>query len=80
MNNDEVKIAVTRAVRMTQIVGEAIREFGDQGVTGGSLYAILMGRMSYSEFNAIISVLIRAKLVRKDAHWTLRWIGPKEGE
>ena len=59
---------------MAATVGDAIRELGS--VPSGHLYARLMGHLSLEEFNEIISTLVRAGLVRRDANHLLVWAGP----
>jgi hypothetical protein len=46
---------------------ETIKETPD-GAPGGILYAALMGHMSLAQFEGIMSVLIKAGLVRKSGH------------
>lgn len=52
---------------------EAIRELGT--VPSGELYVHLMSRITLTEYESILSALIRAKLIERKHH-LLTWIGP----
>jgi len=65
---------VSAAVRAVAAIAEAIRELGQ--VPAGHLYAKLMGSMSLDQFEKIISILVKAGLVKRDASHLLHWVGP----
>lgn len=58
------------AVAMT--IGEAIRDL--KQVPSGELYAQVMGHLSYSQYEGILSALISAGLVKRENH-LLTWVG-----
>lgn len=60
----------------TLVVAEAIQAL--KQVPSGHLYAHVMGHIGWTEYNAIITALIKSKLVRRDAHHMLVWIGPEK--
>ena len=64
------KVDVT--VRIVRAVAEVIRELGE--VPSGHLYARLMGVLSLDQYQQVVSVLVRAGLVRSQ-HDCLTWIG-----
>ena len=62
-------------------VGACIRDMTElsplKGVPSGHLYAQLMGRLSYEEYQEVIYALKQTKLVEEQNH-LLTWVGPKE--
>jgi hypothetical protein len=66
MSREEVLVKIAGAV------AEAIKELGQ--VPSGHLYAALMGQMSLDDYNAVLSMLRRQKLVRVNNH-LVTWIG-----
>lgn len=52
---------------------ETIRELGS--VSSGELYMGLMSRINLTEYESIVSALVRAKLITRKNH-LLTWIGP----
>jgi hypothetical protein len=70
VNSEQVKayIAILAAV------AETIRERGT--VPSGTLYALLMGRMSFEAYSRMIQQLKNAGLIEEKAH-LLRWTGPE---
>lgn len=68
---------VSRALHITAAVAETIRELGE--VPEGHVYAAVMHVTTLSGFQSCISVLERAKLVKRSGHHLLTWIGPKVG-
>ena len=60
-------------LRMIAVVAESIREAGR--VPSGTLYALVMGRMSLEAYEKMIQILKNAGLVEERAH-ELIWIGP----
>lgn len=61
-------------VKMAKVIAAAIMEAGE--IPSGHLYAALMSQMSLDEYNSLISVLVRAGLVEKQASHLLVWKGP----
>lgn len=61
-------------VETIKAVSEAIREAGE--IPSGHLYALLCGFMSFSDYEAIISLLKRAGLIKENALNLLIWTGP----
>ena len=61
------------AVEIVAAVAEAIRELKE--VPNGHLYAHLMGRMTFSQYETVIGILKNAKLIEESGH-VLKWIGP----
>lgn len=55
-------------------IGYAIREAGQ--IPSGHLYAMLCGKMDLRQYNSLINLLKRTKMVREDSY-LLTWIGPK---
>lgn len=70
---EQAKTGVGHAFKVTVAVAEAIRDLGS--VPAGHAYAHLMGHMSLEVFNAIIDLLVRNGLVRRDPNHLLTWIG-----
>jgi hypothetical protein len=68
------KEQVRAALEVTRAVAEAIRDLGE--VPSGHLYARLLGTLSLEQYEAIIGVLKRTRLVEEDSSHVLRWIGP----
>lgn len=64
---------VHAAVRASVAIGQAIRELGS--VPAGHLYAQLCGKLTLSQFDGLIGMLVRGGLVRRDASHLLTWIG-----
>lgn len=67
--------AVKAIVDVLLAVGGAIRDFGDDGVPSGHLYAVCCGHLSLETYNDIIAVLKQQKLVT-ESNYLLRWVGP----
>lgn len=61
------------SITMIFAITETIRELGE--VPSGHLYAGLMHKISLNSYEAVISMLIRANLVKRSYH-LLTWIGP----
>lgn len=57
-------------------VAEAVREL--EQIPSGHLYAVLMGKISFEDYQSIIRVLEKAELIRIDGFHLVHWIGPKE--
>jgi hypothetical protein len=66
------KDQILAAVGRVQAIAEAIRELGS--VSDGKLYTGVMSHLSLSEYQAIIEILVKAKLVSNTGHM-LVWIG-----
>ena len=60
------------ALLVVRTVADAIKELGS--VPSGHLYARLMGVMNLDQYQAIINVLIKAKMVKVQNH-LITWIG-----
>ena len=60
-------------VAIISAVAETIRERGT--VPSGTLYALLMGRMTFEAYSRMIQQLKNAGLIEEKAH-LLRWTGP----
>lgn len=73
IRNSETADLAVRALMLASVVGDAIQVVGE--IPAGHLYAMLMDRMNIQQFDAIIGVLKRARLVSEAAHM-LTWIGP----
>lgn len=69
---------MSRLARLVEIISETIREQGSNGAPSGVIYAGLMGHCGYSEYNAIIAALKKAKMV-EERHHVLYWVG-KQGQ
>lgn len=63
---------VAAAVNAVKAIADAIRELGQ--VPAGQLYAIVCGHFSLGDFDAIIGILCRAGLVKRDPSGLLHWI------
>jgi hypothetical protein len=70
VTKEQVKAAVNTVI----VLSETIRELGE--VVSGTLYAQVMGHMSFENYQAAIALLKRAELV-SEAGNVLRWIGPE---
>lgn len=66
--------AAVPGLEMVEAVAESIRELGE--VPSGHLYALCMGHMSLERYDAVISSLVRAGVVRRSAAHLLTWTGP----
>jgi hypothetical protein len=66
------KAQILAAVETTKAVAEAIRELGS--VSDGVLYAGVMSAVSFKDYQAIIRLLVDAKLIT-DVNHRLVWIG-----
>ena len=72
---------IVAAAQVCIAVGEAIRDITalKGGVPSGEVYAHLLGKLTIDEYDAIIDLLKRAKLVAETNHY-LVWIGPPKQE
>lgn len=68
------KEQVKAAVSVVLVLSETIREL--KQVVSGTLYAQVMGQMTFEQYSSAIGLLKRAKLVSEENH-VLRWIGPE---
>lgn len=64
---------IKKAFAVTVAVAEAIRDLGQ--VPAGHAYAHVMAYLSLEQFEAIIAVLVKQGLVRRDPSHLLTWIG-----
>jgi hypothetical protein len=65
------------AATVTMAIAETVRTAGRDGVAEGVLYAALLGKVTLAGFNACVDTLVRAKLVKRQGHNVLAWIGPE---
>jgi hypothetical protein len=63
------------AFKIVHAVAEAVRELKE--IPSGHLYARLMGHLSLDQYEQVVALLVRTKLVEKDASHMLRWVGPE---
>ena len=68
------KQEIKAALGMVADVAEAIRQAGE--IPEGTLYAVLMGRVSFEGFQRLVGILVGSGLVENRAH-LLRWVGPE---
>ena len=64
---------IAAAAGMAAAIAEAIRGMGS--VPSGLIYAHLMGQMSLESYEAILALLIRSGVVRREPSHLLVWIG-----
>ena len=62
------------AVALVFAVAETIREVGE--VPSGTLYTMLMDKISYTDFNHLLGILKGSGMVEDRDH-LLVWVGPK---
>ena len=62
-----------QAIKTIAAISETIRELKE--VPNGHLYARIMGTLSLDQYNQVIAILVRAKLVA-NKNDLLVWIGP----
>lgn len=55
-----------RMLNIARVVAETVREVGE--APSGPIYAALMGVVSLSEYEAVVSMLVRAKVIAKRGH------------
>jgi len=58
-------------------VAETIREAGE--VLSGTIYAALVGRVTFEGYQKILSILTNAGLISVDRLHLIRWTGPNLG-
>jgi hypothetical protein len=71
MANQELKAGC----EVVRAVAQAIREL--RSVPSGTLYAHVMGRLAFPEYERVIGILKGAGLVRESSDCVLAWIGGK---
>ena len=76
MNTAPTKQQIAAALEVTRAIAETIREL--KQVPSGHLYARLMGHMSLSQYEQIITALVNTGLVERTGDHLLRWIEPAE--
>lgn len=64
-------LAVVMAARA---LGDTIQSLG--AVPSGTLYAAVMGKMSYSTYEGLLDMLVSTGMVRRDGSHLLIWTGP----
>lgn len=72
--HDRLPKGLTDAVKIAVAVADTIRELGE--IPAGTLYAVLMTRMSHHDFEQLMGILVSAGLVKRSASHLLTWIGP----
>ena len=50
------------------ILMEAISTAGERGIPSGHLYAILMGKMTLSQYQSLIGILVKSGKVKDSGH------------
>ena len=69
------KTEVKGALAIVQAMAETIRELGS--VASGTLYAQLLGTMSFNDYGRILTILKGAKLIVESDSHLLTWKGGK---
>ena len=73
MNSSTDHKQIAAAAGIAAAIAEAIREMGS--VPSGHLYAHLMSQMSLESYEAILALLIRSGVVRRESSHLLVWTG-----
>lgn len=68
------KEQVAAGVKTIAAIAEAIRDLGE--IPAGHLYGRLAGMLTIGDFERIIAILERTKLIEKHGH-LLVWTGPQ---
>ncbi len=63
------------ALQIMMAVAETIREMRE--VPSGVLYAHLMGKMNLEQYNSMLGVLERNKLITVGLNHVIHWTGPQ---
>lgn len=66
---------IAAGFEIVALVGQLIRDSHGSQVPSGELYAQLMGKLTLGQYEAIIRILIKARMVEQKNH-LLTWIGP----
>jgi hypothetical protein len=74
-NNTVSKQDLHNGFETIRAIADAIRELGT--VPAGTIYAVVMGKISLEAFEKILGILKGAQLIEQDQSSLLRWIGPK---
>jgi hypothetical protein len=69
------KQKVEAALQIVKAIADAIRELKE--VPSGHLYANLMGKLTLQQYEEVIQVLVRAKVITVKNH-LITWIGGTE--
>jgi hypothetical protein len=69
------KQKVEAALQIVKAIADAIRELKE--VPSGHLYARLMGNLTLQQYEEVIQVLVRAKVITVKNH-LITWIGGNE--
>jgi hypothetical protein len=56
-------------------VAEAIRELGE--IPSGTLYALLVGRVTKEGYDRMLVTLTNAGLIEVQPNFMIRWVGPQ---
>jgi len=59
-----------QALAVIQILGSAIKEAGE--IPSGTLYAMVMGKISYETYTSAIALLVRQGIIKESNH-LLTW-------
>jgi hypothetical protein len=69
------KAQLNAALSVTFAVAEAVREAGE--IPSGTLYAMLIGKVDYDGYQALLRTLTGAGLIEVLASHMIVWCGPK---
>jgi hypothetical protein len=72
MSTNENSKQIEASLLAVKAIADAIRKLKE--IPSGTLYAIVMGKMSLESYNGIISLLKRTKLISEKNN-LLTWIG-----
>jgi len=65
---------IKAALGISVAIAEAVREAGE--IPSGTLYAIVMGKLSLASYEAVLRTLAGAGLIKVENH-LVRWTGPE---
>jgi hypothetical protein len=60
---EEKKVQAVRQLAVA--TAESVKEAGEHGCPGGTLYAALMGTMNLEQFESFMRAMVRAGMLRK---------------
>ena len=64
--------AIKRSIEVAATIAEAIKDTRE--IPSGTLYALVMSHLSLSEYQSVIDMLVKVKLITNNGH-LLRWVG-----
>lgn len=67
--------AIAAAIDAVQALSRAIHDLG-RPIPEGELYARVMAQIDLRTFDAVLGLIERAGLIRREAH-LIRWTGPR---